>query len=218
MRKIRSWYKSLHPESRLFIVSFVTGAVIIVIIYVLFDTSTWKSIWPDLVATLVAVIVGIPVAIGLTRFQQLISEKERKHKVLNLLENELKENQDALELFFHDVGWSKDGVLYNIKGAMNLRNELWKAISDGGELECIKDLELLSAFADTYTRVRLIKEFSDFLLKLVLTGYHTDDNSELSAVGKSLVHEKENLKTSIESSLAKITYITGNTTNSVDDL
>jgi 16S rRNA C1402 N4-methylase RsmH len=42
-----------------------------------------------------------------------------------------------------------------------LRNELWKAYSDGGDLQWIKDIELLANIADSYYNIRAIMELSD---------------------------------------------------------
>ena len=101
-----------------------------------FDTSFWQNFVSNTLATIVgAVILGIPIALWLNKHQEKSSEKERKKKILSLLREELLINLTQLS------GWEKNDnkrIEVNIIGPF-LRNESWKAFSDGGELQWIKN-------------------------------------------------------------------------------
>lgn len=143
----------------------------------LFNIDFWQSFVSDTVATFLGVIVGIPIALWINNYQVSRTIKERKIKILQLLSTELQTNLDALQYWDRSV--FNAGMLYS-----HLRNESWKAFSDGGELEWIKDLELLDLFAKTYFSIRSIqylseKYFSMSLLSNKIDGFTQEKMLEL---------------------------------------
>jgi hypothetical protein len=134
-------------------------------------------------ATMVGVIAGIPVALALSRWQQQERDRkerearqadavERKRKTLGLIRQELVFNQDALH----------KRARYPSRGGMTpshspprrvvlvdlpLKDELWQAISDGGELQWVDDLPLLDAISGAYYYVRAIASLEDRYLDIV---------------------------------------------------
>ncbi len=50
-----------------------------------------------------------------------------------------------------------------------MRSELWKAFSDGGEIEWIKDVDLLGEIATAYSLIRLVKEWAEYESSYALT-------------------------------------------------
>ncbi len=85
------------------------------------------------------------------------SEKERKKKILRLIYNELLGNVVQLS------GFQKSQVKYREALTLSalLRNESWRAFSDGGELEWIKDPELLDDLSEAYFSIRSVMSLSD---------------------------------------------------------
>ena len=128
-----------------------------------FDISFWQNFVSNALATFLGAIIGIPIALGLSRHQEKTSEKERKTKILGLLREELLANLTQLS------GWnkSKDKRAEAIIIGPFLRDESWKAFSDGGELEWIKNPKLISELANAYSYVRLMQQLSERYLSLL---------------------------------------------------
>ena len=126
-----------------------------------FNLSFWQNFVSNFVssglATLLGVIIGIPVALWLNSFQTRRTEKEKKKKILASLVNELGDNKHELERMNDNAILRSELYLLGSR----LRNELWKAYSDGGELQWIKDIELLGKIADSYYSIRAIMELAD---------------------------------------------------------
>jgi hypothetical protein len=108
-------------------------------------------------ATMIGAVIGIPIALWLSRRQQREQEKReletqqqeavaRKAKILNLIRSELQYNRDQLM----ESKTETNHVVF-ING---LKDELWSAFSDGGELEWIRDLQLLYDISFAYHYVR----------------------------------------------------------------
>jgi hypothetical protein len=133
-----------------------------------FDFSFWQDFVSNALATFLGAIVGIPIALWLSRYQEKIVEKERKNKILRLLRGELLENLSVLS------GWEKADYLKKNRDIHSIgpviKDESWKAFSDGGDLEWIKDPTLLSNLADAYYHVRIIRQISDRFLNIIYLG------------------------------------------------
>ncbi len=69
-----------------------------------------------------------------------------------------------------------------------LKNEAWKAFSDGGELEWIKNPELLDHIAEAYYSIRSVMQLSEKGFDLLMFG--TDKVSVITKQGfiKTLQH------------------------------
>lgn len=115
----------------------------------------------NLFATILGVLVGVPIALELSRRQQAAAyatsrverheyEAARKRKVLALLRSELSLNLDNIRKCRVpiDTGGKRD--VYT----QSLRDQLWAAFSDGGELQYVNNPELLAALAHAYHNVR----------------------------------------------------------------
>lgn len=114
-------------------------------------------------ATMVGAIVGILIALEINRRQQEVQEKKeqedkrqerltRKTKILNQVKRELESNRQGLA----DRLPIEDGVARRVVPVDRLKDELWNALSDGGELQWIDDLDLLDCIATAYYNIRLI--------------------------------------------------------------
>ena len=97
-----------------------------------FDIPFWQNFVSNALATIVgAVVLGIPIALWLNRHQEKSSEKEQKKKILRLLQEELLIN------FAQLTGWklTENKLLEVSVIGPFLRDESWRAFSDGGELQ-----------------------------------------------------------------------------------
>ena len=121
-----------------------------------------------LLATVIGLVAGIPIALEINRYQSLIQEKQerksedrekldRKIRILSLIKQELGFNQEFLVALV-EVQADHPDVVIN----WGLKNDLWKALADGGELPWIDDLQLLDAIARAYYYIRRIMFFEDF--------------------------------------------------------
>ena len=93
----------------------------------------------------------------MNKYQEKSSEKEQKKKILRLLFNEMLTNVTLLS------GFQKSKTKYKEALTLSalLRNESWKAFSDGGELEWIKDPKLLDDLSEAYFAIRSVMNLSD---------------------------------------------------------
>lgn len=127
-----------------------------------FTSATFvESTMGNLLATLVGVIVGIPIALSINRSQlateeaanhakQVAEHKKRKDTILSLLRTELQQNlQDLHERMKEMQTSGKRAVFVN-----PLRDEVWGALSDGGEIKWIDDLDLLAHLAAAYHEIK----------------------------------------------------------------
>jgi hypothetical protein len=111
----------------------------------------------NLLATTIGLIFGIPVALWISTYQERSTEAERKEKILTLLYEELMVSFTQLNAYSKNT--DKDAVLLIIGGF--LRNESWKAFSEGGELEWIKDPDLLSELSWAYGSIQTLRHILD---------------------------------------------------------
>lgn len=131
-----------------------------------FDFSFWKDFVSNLSATLLGVALGIPIALWISRFQERRTEKERKRNVLEKLKKELLENLKYLRMR-EDEKLDIDHLAEALFFASGLKDEVYRVISDGGELEWIKDLDLLETISSAYYFIRDIKFRGNLYLELL---------------------------------------------------
>ncbi len=126
------------------------------------DPMFRDSAMGNLFATMVGAIIGIMIALEINRFQKEAQEQsesvsqekeERFHKakVLKLVKSELEYNRTSLLERQPKEDKAKRSVFVS-----RLKDELWNAFSDGGELQWIKDLELLDYVSTAYYHIRTI--------------------------------------------------------------
>ena len=112
---------------------------------------------PNLLATFIGALVGIPIALMLDRRQESGRAQASNQKMLTLLRAELDQNAKQVENWQNSADRSRGtGVL-----AAVLKNELWRAFSDGGELSWLKDLEILSAISNAYYCIRTLSDLAE---------------------------------------------------------
>ena len=116
-----------------------------------------ESAMGNLFATILGVLVGLPIALEVNQRQQTADQRAaavdranelsaRRRKVLSLLREELQKNLDGL-------GERRAPIAQGGKRAVfthSLRNQLWLAFADGGELQCVDEPLLLANLADAY--------------------------------------------------------------------
>lgn len=124
----------------------------------------------NLLATLVGVIAGVPVALEIARRQQdtaaqseqAFREAEhlgRRVRVLSLLRTELLDNICRIEERRNSIPEGPRTVL-----AEPLREHLWNAFADGGELAYVDNPDVLAALARAYHHISTLQRLeSEFL-------------------------------------------------------
>jgi hypothetical protein len=142
----------------------------------------------NLLATLVGVVLGIPAAIWLSTYQERETEKERKAKILRLLSEELHVNLVQLS------GWKESGRkdIESVAIGGFLTNESWRAFADGGELEWIKEPELLRKLSWAYSTVQSVKYVLEKHYSLSYVVRSTGDKSAKVNYLRSLIESGVN--------------------------
>lgn len=154
-------------STRSVILSFTIVLILMFAIYMLTERAFWFDFLSNTLATFVGVIVGIPVAILLSELQERQSEKERKQKILQLVTKELLTNSDELKQWKSSDNRQNDGLFLHTL----LKTEVWRAFSDGGELEWIKSPDLLGIISEAYFSIRATRTLSEryFEVKTMMT-------------------------------------------------
>ncbi|MBE0573435.1 hypothetical protein IH575_00830 [Candidatus Dojkabacteria bacterium] len=122
-----------------------------------FDSLFLQGFLGNLFATLIGVIVGIPVALWINRSAETTTENKKKKQILELLSPEIENNRTTISKWKNQG--ENDWTLTTI--GLKLRDEVWNAFSDGGELAWIKDSALLANLAEVYGKIIRIKYLSD---------------------------------------------------------
>lgn len=109
-------------------------------------------------ATMIGAAVGVLIGLEVYRWQQgqeqnAKEEEENTHKtqILAAILRELMDNRKALA-----ARREKPPQERSIYLGFRLKDELWKALSDGGELRWIVDLSLLESIADAYHYIKSV--------------------------------------------------------------
>jgi hypothetical protein len=162
-----------------------------------FDFSFWQQFVSNGLATLIGAIIGIPSALGVARYLERLSEQEHKKKILEVLFSELITNFTVLS------GWQKSGNKSSESLALSttLRNESWKAFSDGGELEWIRDINILDSLAEAYFSIRSVMSISGDYFSVVYcspTVYHEAEVMILERLEKSVTYSIEVISQTLE--------------------
>ena len=125
------------------------------------SSSFQEGAMGNLFATILGVIVGIPIALELSRRQQdgqnaaaltarKTEEAQRKRKVLSLISSELHQNRNDVTICRKPIDTGGKREVHT----GSLRDEMWSAFADGGELQHVNDPDLLAAMAGAYYEVR----------------------------------------------------------------
>ena len=153
----------------------VLGVLVIVpIAYSLFfqdPGSYWDDLMSNWLATMIGVGIGIPIALWLSRKQQASEEevrreeaadedRDRKAKVLSLLQGELRHNRDML---VNRVKMREKGHFVPIH---RLKTTTWSTFSDGGELQWVRDLDLLEIMSTAYYYVYELTRIENLFMEV----------------------------------------------------
>jgi hypothetical protein len=156
---IRVFGKTIRERSTPFTIAIIFLIVVLIVIggHYIFRSSFLQDFSSNFLSTILGVIVGIPIAFWTSNYQDRVAEKERKTKILHLLQEELFVNLTQLS------GWLKSPAKYYelfIMGGF-LKDEVWKSFSDGGELQWIKDPTLLNQLSWAYSSIKTVKYISE---------------------------------------------------------
>jgi xanthosine utilization system XapX-like protein len=150
--------------SRIFWIIFIIllSIGIIYTIINLFSPEYISGLVASYLSTLIGIILGIPIALEIERIKSNFEKQERKTKVLSVIIGELQFNRVIIENSWKNKESYEKGIFL---GSI-LQDEIWKAISDGGELECIEDIDLLQKLSYAYHSIRELNELSRKLFEL----------------------------------------------------
>jgi hypothetical protein len=123
-----------------------------------FDFSFWQDFVSNLLATTIGVALGIPVAFWINKRVGDITEKEKRQKILHILWTELLFIEEGF--YFWKIEGEKGGEDI-IALVASLSDESWRALADGGELQWLKDSELLRDLSQTYAQIKIVRYISD---------------------------------------------------------
>jgi hypothetical protein len=146
-----------HPISSMLLGSLIFYVIIIVLGTVAYGSIFIQDFATNWLATFMGIVIGVPLAFWANEHQERITEKERKTKILKSLYDELEYSKIEFDnLKDTETIKLESGVLSSL-----LRDEIWNAFSDGGELQWIKDIVLLSIIADAYSTIRSVSNLAD---------------------------------------------------------
>lgn len=103
----------------------------------------WEQFWPQLIATLIGAVFGIPLGILLERKIAEGKETERRERVLKVIKTNLKLNHNDINEWKQEFINGKDQIYF-----VNI--EVYRGLLDGGELQWLKNPELIDVIANAY--------------------------------------------------------------------
>jgi hypothetical protein len=117
-----------------------------------------QNIMASWLATMIGAGVGVLIGLEVDRWQQGREQMAKKEEtscqetqVLNAILRELMDNRKALAARREKMPQERSILL-----GLTLKDELWNALSDGGELRWITDLTLLESIAAAYHHIRSV--------------------------------------------------------------
>jgi hypothetical protein len=175
MNRIKSW---IQKDSITITVISTTIFVTSVVIYgkVIYGSTFFSDFLSNWMATLLGVAIGIPIALILNNSQERKTEKERKEKILLMIREEMKNNS------YNTTEWFDSNKSKNEKRTVLLPSQLsfetWKALSDSGELQWIKDPGLLFFISETYYYIRSAIYLAEKHHNLMINSYSSEEISQ----------------------------------------
>jgi hypothetical protein len=140
------------------------------------------------------------------QFIQKQENDQRKKKILMLIKRELSYNLRLLS----DRQPSANNSFERVIPAMRLKDEVWNAFSDGGELQWLQSPKLVESIATTYYCVRAVMYLEDlfqgkmlFTAKLSQVGTLSELRRELEGADKLLERYLTYSIKEVENSLPK---------------
>lgn len=125
------------------------------------DVSYWDGAIGNLAATLIGVIVGIPIGLQIDHWRQgqedrkqRLERKARAREVAILVKDELLENLQRLEeIVSHTEGYHRYTSV--------VRDDIWRAMSDSGEIRWLDDSKVLGEMAIAYFFLGIVHRLND---------------------------------------------------------
>lgn len=165
---------------------FVSIAFIVVSIFVFaytyyryasfYGIDFWQNAISNFLATFLGLVFGIPVALWINEIQQESISKvenqklqdeaqQRKKRILESLRTELQANLDLFELYPGYDSFTEESfesLCFVVNSPIFV---VWKTFSDGGELQWIKDSNLLQEFHWAYYVVQQVKDSGQLFIE-----------------------------------------------------
>lgn len=157
--------------------------VIVPLVYAFFripDQNFLDGFIGDWLATIIGLIIGIPIALELERWQTRSEANQRRIKILRNLKEELSYNLELIS-----KSWPRKSAIHRgayLAGAF--RVESWRALSDGGELQWINDLEILESISTSYYYIRQLSQLADRLWSSTIITSRTLSNQITTEINK----------------------------------
>ena len=144
--------------------------------------------WLDLLSNTLATFIGAGLGVwgalwlsGREKRNEVLKEKaeelERRGKVLSIIEVELTKNY--YELIRPFPGDYEKSILYTY-----LKDESWRALSEGGEIECITDPQMLDKISHAYYCIRSVQKVSELYANLTMKGAKFASPFHINALSK----------------------------------
>jgi hypothetical protein len=151
-----------NPRTLWFIIGVMAVIPIIFFLFHLSNPVFTENAMGNWFATMIGALIGILIALEINRVQQERQEKkeskdrekdemEHKIKILGLVKSELVYNHSAL---LQRQPNNEKGIHRQVF-VNRLKDELWNAFSDGGELQWLKDVQLLDILSTAYYYIRI---------------------------------------------------------------
>ncbi len=124
-------------------------------------TDFLVNLFANVLATALGVLAGLAIDRSRQKRKENIEKKEledlrveKQTRILVLLHEELTHNKNEIEAWENNTvdGFDKTALL-----SSQMKTGLWNALSDGGELESIKDIEALNSLSEAYFSVEVVK-------------------------------------------------------------
>ena len=117
--------------------------------------------WQVTVSALVATLFGVFVALEAERRLSARRDRADAKQAIEMVRSELEENLEAAKR----IAEQKLDLEAVVTSLLNLNDEFWLAVSRGGRVGLIRDLQLLEQIASAYDAVRNLRLIADLFFK-----------------------------------------------------
>jgi hypothetical protein len=167
-----------------------------------FDISFWQGFVGNLFATIIGVALGIPIALWINVQVENNTEEEKKKKIIFVLWQDIYHIETNIQRWtgeYRDV----DEIL---RLAASMSDESWRAFSDGGELQWIKNPWTLIEVAGTYAKINHARYLAYRLFEMAVVNSNRSDSAVRNLLATLNASVKDSLKTIEETkeSLSKL--------------
>jgi hypothetical protein len=199
MKNLINKMKSIRLNS-LMVVALIILAIIPIIYFFTHrgETAFLDSTMGNWFATMAGAFVGVISALELYKWQEkredIVRERETKIKereeyehslkIMTLISDELDHNKNQI---IDSNTLAKHENTERLVFSDGLKVELWDALSDGGELQWIKDPELIDIISRAYHYIRREIELESIFLEILYSPQHHDVDAKSGSQGK-LIH------------------------------